>query len=316
MRGLSENADEIMKKHFIQDGYDKPIVLALGFFDCIHNGHKALIEEAKRTAARLKAETALITFANDPNVQLKKKEQIYTFFERSSALENLGLQNLIYTYFNDGFLHYSAAEFLELMTSRFDIKAVVAGRDYRFGYGAEGNVDYLKRFMSEKGIKVKIVPYEKNYEKKISTTSLKKLVTEGNVSMLNTCLSEPYFLIGNIIHAKHRGSIIGYPTANLSVHDDCMKIAGGIYATIMYIDGKPYYGATNVGPKPTFGEDDYTIETYLLDFNRSIYGKEVKLVFYKKIRGVIKFNTISALVRQLNNDEKEVRKFFGLEIKE
>jgi riboflavin kinase/FMN adenylyltransferase len=299
-----------MNKIYFNSEYNAPIVLALGFFDCIHNGHKTLIDEVKRQALKLRAQSALFTFANDPNPLLNKKKQIYTILERSVVLENMGVENIVYAYFNHTFASMSGEEFLKNLCSNFNIKAIVVGRDYTFGANASCGVDFLKEFLPSKGIKLKIVPFEKNYLKKISSSNLKKYIQDGDVELLNTCLPQPYFMVGTIIHSKHRGSIIGYPTANLSIHEDCMRLAEGIYASRMYIDNRMYLGMTNVGSKPTFAEYNYTIETYLFNFGLDIYGKEVRLEFLKKIRDVKKFNSVPALVKQLQLDRNEVLEYF------
>lgn len=302
-----------MRKLYFNSKYDTPIVLALGFFDCIHNGHKSLIDEVRRQALKLSAQSALFTFANDPNPLLHKKEQIYTVLERSVVLENLGVENVVYTYFNQNFAEMSGKAFLDILCENFNIKAVVVGRDYTFGKDAACGVAYLQEYLKEKGIKLKIVPFEKNYLKKISSTALKKYVEAGNVEVLNTCLSQPYFLVGTIIHSKQRGTMIGFPTANLSVHEDCLRLAEGIYATKMYIDKNVFYGMTNMGAKPTFDEMNYTIETHLFNFGLDIYGKEVRLEFLKRIRDIKKFTSVPALTKQLQIDQAETLKFFGKE---
>ena len=117
---------------------------------------------------------------------------------------------------------------------------------------------------------------------------------------------------GTVIHAMHRGSQIGFPTANIEANKETLKIADGIYATKIYIDDVPYYGMTNVGPKPTFDEYTYSVETYLLDFNQDIYGKEVKIEFFKKTRDVAKFDGVLGLQMQLKHDAKEIREYFGV----
>lgn len=301
-----------MNRLYFFEIYKTPIVAALGFFDCVHVGHAKLIEEAKRLASKLNAESAVLTFANDPNPNLLKKQQIYTLDERAYVLHHMGVDNLIFAYFNDEFANLSPTEFLDKLTRNFDLKAVVVGKDYTFGNGAEGDAAFLERYLTEKGIQVKILPFEKMYAKKVSTTAIKKFVDTGDLPSLNSSLSQNYFLLGTIVHAHQRGRILGYPTANLSVHGDCIKLASGIYATKMYFDNKVYCGVTNVGEKPTFGESDYSIETYLIDFVGDIYGKFVRLEFFKRIRGVIKFNSIPALVKQLERDRDSVIEFFDL----
>lgn len=301
-----------MNKYYIKNGCDTPLVVALGFFDCIHRGHLAVIREAKKIAERLGAECAVLTFANDPNLLFGKKPQIYSMVEREVVLENLGVQNLIYLYLNENTMGASPEFSLQTLLENFNVKCVVAGKDYTFGKDGAGNTDFLKSYLTERGIKVKIIAFEKMNGKKISTTMLKNKLEEGNIGELNAGLSQPYFVIGKIIHQNHRGSILGFPTANLEVNPDCIKLGSGIYATKVYIDGKVYIGTTNVGAKLTFGETNYTNETYIHDFNSDIYGKTIMVEFHKRLRSIVKFPSISAFRNQLNRDIAETRAVFNL----
>lgn len=302
--------DKTMKTHNFKDKYDVPIVLCLGFFDCIHIGHKSLIEEAIQLSKRLKCQSALLTFANDPNVVFGKLPQIYTIVERAKVIRNLGIDNLICADFDANFSAMSANCFLDTLISNFNIQAVVAGRDYTFGHGGEGDVDYLKAYAQENNFKVKIIPFEKINDKKISTSNLKSMVSDGNVDELNKYLSTPYFISGTVIHAMHRGRIIGFPTANLSLHSDALALGCGVYATKTYINDKWYISMTSIGAKPTFDEDNYSIETYIIDYNDDLYGKDIVVEFYRKIRGLIKFSSVASLQKQLESDKAQIKNFF------
>ncbi|MEG2541370.1 MAG: bifunctional riboflavin kinase/FAD synthetase [Clostridia bacterium] len=300
-----------MKKHFFYNKYENPIVLALGFFDCVHIGHNSLIDEVLRLSKKYDAESAVMTFNNNPNELLKKEPQIYTLTERSIALQNLGVENLIFTYFNEEFVNLSPVKFLDILTQNFNITSLVVGKDYTFGANAEGDIDTLLTYMAEKNIKVKVLQFEKIFDTKVSTTSIKKLVKEGNIVAINKCLTEPYFMVGTIIHGSNRGNVIGYPTANLSCHEDCLQLASGVYATKIIIDGSIYDSLTNVGKKPTFDDESYSIETNIFDYNRDIYGKEVVLKFYMRIRDVVKFNSVPVMIKQLESDKNTAQLFFA-----
>ena len=292
--------------------YNKSIVLALGFFDCVHIGHVALINETKKMASCMGCESAIYTFANDPNVFLNKKEQVYTFDDRKIIFDNLGIDSVICETFSQEFANQSSEEFLNSLLGRFNIAGIVVGKDYSFGKNAEGNAVFLKEFMSERSIKVKILPFEKVNSQKVSTSHIKKFVADGNVQVANTLLTQPYFMVGEVVHARHRGTIIGYPTANIVEHDSRLKLGTGIYITKVYIDNKSYLGITNVGPKPTFEEHSSSIETYILDFSKDIYGKTIMVEFYKKIRDVVKFHSVPALCNQMKQDEREARAYFSI----
>ncbi len=301
-----------MNIFFNTDHYENPIVLALGFFDCVHLGHLALINEAKKMAVKLGAESAISTFDNDPNSLLNKKPQVYSIEERKIVFANNNVDNVLCETFNEKFANQSAKEFLDNLTTRFNIVGIVAGRDYTFGHNAEGNISFIEDYFSGKNIKIKIVPFEKVNTKKISTRYIKKFIEDGDVQVANRLLTQPYFLVGEVIHAKHRGTIIGYPTANITTHTNTIKLAPGIYISKTHIDGKLYASITNVGAKPTFDDSDYTVETHVLDFNKDVYGKTIMVEFHKKIRDIVKFPSLPALRSQLSQDEKEARTYFQL----
>lgn len=292
------------------DHYEKPIVLALGFFDCVHLGHLALINEAKKMAVKLGGETAISTFVNDPNSLLNKKSQVYSIKERLIIFESLDIDNVVCEEFNNDFANMSPNQFLDSLSNRFNLAGIVVGKDYTFGKGAEGNVQMLKEYFADKNVKVKVVPFEKANTKKISTRFIKKFIEDGDIQVANSLLTRPYFITNEVVHARHRGTIIGYPTANINAHENTILPATGIYITKVYVDGKSYMGITNVGPKPTFGESDFTIETHILDFNKDIYGKTIQVEFYKKIRDIVKFTSVPALCNQMMQDEKDARAFF------
>ena len=128
--------------------YNKSIVLALGFFDCVHIGHVALINETKKMASCMGCESAIYTFANDPNVFLNKNEQVYTFDDRKIIFDNLGIDTVICETFSQEFANQSSEEFLNSLLGRFNIAGIVVGKDYSFGKNAEGNAVFLKEFMS------------------------------------------------------------------------------------------------------------------------------------------------------------------------
>ena len=195
--------------------YNKSIVLALGFFDCVHVGHLALINETKKMASCMNCESAIYTFCNDPNPFLKKKEQVYTFDDRKIIFDNLHINNIICDTFSEEFASQSPEEFIESLISRYDISGIVVGKDYTFGKKAEGNAVFLKKYLAERKVKVKIMPFERINSQKISTSHIKKFITDGNVQVANTLLTQPYFMVGEVVHARHRGTIIGYPTANI-----------------------------------------------------------------------------------------------------
>jgi len=288
--------------------YDNPIAVALGFFDCIHIGHAKLVNAVKHYAeSHSDTQSALFTFCNDPSEFLGKSKEIYTFNDRVSALDNLGLDVVIKAKFDFDFMSMSPDGFIAKLLEN-NVKAIAVGSDYTFGKNAEGKVDDLHAICEKNDIELIVVPFETIDGRKLSTSYLKSLVQSGNVARLNKYLSEPYFMKGVVKHAKHNGTGLGFPTANIEINPNRMLICDGIYATVTIIDGKEYYSMTNVGAKPTFNDDSVSVETYVFDFDEDLYGKEIKIEFIERTRDIVKFSSREQLHNRLIADEIQIRK--------
>lgn len=298
----------------LNEKYKNPIVLALGFFDCIHRGHKLLVDTAREYGKTHCAESALLTFSNDPSEFLGREKQIYGFDDRACVLKNLGLENIITAKFDAEFASLDKERFLDILTENFNVKAIITGSDYTFGNRAEGDVNYLINYCAQKNIVVITVPFETYDGCKISTSQMKNLVKSGDIVKLNTLLSEPYFISGEVVSERHVGAKLGYPTANIKISDNRLPLADGVYATILQADGRIHTSVTNVGTKPTFGIDSESIETYILNFNGDLYGKTVRLSFIARIRDVKKFLTVDDLKAQLSRDVGFVRELLNIDM--
>ena len=287
--------------------YDKPIAIALGFFDCIHTGHALLVESVKQFAKDNGVESALLTFSNDPNEFFGKDKQICTFENRLFILEKLGLDEVIDAKFNEDFMSTSPQGFLDKLVGNFDVKSIVVGADYTFGKNAGGNVDMLKNYCEMHGIVLNVVPFETVCGEKLSTTYLKSLVKSGEVKKLNSHLAVPYFMSGVVQHARHKGTGMGFPTVNIAPDCNRLMLKDGIYATFCVIDGQVFNSMTNVGKKPTFNDNSVSVETYIFDFDGDVYGKNIVVYFIERTREVTKFNSVDELKSQLEKDEQQIR---------
>lgn len=283
--------------------YDAPIAIALGFFDCIHKGHQKLVDAAIAFSKQNETKSALLTFVNDPNVLFGKDKQIYSFDDRVKVLDKCGLDIVIGAVFDTAFADMSPIKFLNTLFENFNIKAVFVGSDYTFGKLAKGDVELLGSCCKTNDIDLHIVPFETAQGEKISTSKLKSFVKNGQVDLLNDYLTFPYFLSGEVVHARHKGTGIGFPTTNIAPDLSKLSLANGIYATFCEVDGKIYKSMTNVGTKPTFADNSVSIETYIMDFSGDLYGKNITVYFIKKMRDIIKFDSQSALIQQLDKDK-------------
>jgi riboflavin kinase/FMN adenylyltransferase len=294
-------------------GLNKKIILGLGFFDAVHIGHAALLRHAAVLAKEKGVASGAFTFNNNPLSFLGGQKQVLTFPERLTIFEKLGLDYVVAAEMNENMLALSAQDFLDRLTNLYDLEAVVAGADYTFGKDAAGNVIFLEQYLKKKGIEFVLFDFVNeniNRREKISTSKIRSAIEKGEVGYANSLLSEPYFILGEVIHTKGRGRRLGFPTANIALDAEKLKLKSGVYLTVTEINGKTYRSLTNVGDRPTFGEELFLAETYILNFSNDIYGKSIKLSFIKRLRDTIKFGSEEAFLRQLKADIKEAEEAF------
>ncbi len=283
-------------------------ILLLGFFDCLHSGHIALIKEARKLAESCRSKVAMLTFTNDPAFVLGDScGSVFTFLERVKKAERLGVDCILYSEFDEGFKKLSFGDFFNLITENHAVKGIVCGYDFTYGANAEGNVKTLQAQCDDRGIILKAVGKQSANGERISTTLIKKYLSVGNVEAANELLCEPYSLIGEVEHGRQIGRTIGFPTANIEIPTGKMPIRSGVYKTFAEIDGKIYNGITNYGDRPTFSLDKVLTETYFDGFNGDIYGQELCVYFDKYIRPVKKFENAEELSEQLKKDLENIR---------
>lgn len=274
--------------------------VALGFFDCLHAGHIALIEEAK-----LLGNAAVFTFTNDISPYLSKKDgYIYTYSERLIRLEELGVNAVIGARFDEDFKTTSPKDFLDTLFQSAKIEAVVCGTDYTFGAQGQGDVGFLKKYCEEKGVKLSVVEKVFVNGEAASTTRAKDLLKSGEIERLNELLQSDYFVVGTVEKGEQNGSKIGFPTANIELCGGQTRLKEGVYGGYVTLDGKKYKAIINAGARPTFSSYKYKIECHLDGTFPELYGKTVKAEFCFKIRDIQKFANLSELKKQLEKDEK------------
>lgn len=292
---------------------DKPfksqkIVLALGLFDSVHKGHTFLINEAKKYARKVDALCAVFTFSNNPFEFFGlDKGTVLSFCERARVFEGLGVDLVIAPEMNADFAAQSPTEFLKSLFGDYCISAVFCGQDYTFGKNAQGNIDLLSSFCAQYGAQFKIVGYLMDGKQKISSETIRGYIESGNITAANALMGRPYEICGKVVSDAKRGAKIGVPTANILPESGKQKLKEGVYATSVDIDGKVFDGLTNVGAKPTFNDYNFTVETYILNFDGNIYGREICVKFYQYMRDIIKFDGADGYVLQIEKDKAASR---------
>ncbi len=273
-------------------------VLCLGYFDGIHLGHTALINKAKEIAKSKNAKLAVLLFTGGKNT----KGDLFTFEERLIKLKTLNVDTVIYKELNEDFKNTTAKEFLKDLTEFYSLKTVVTGEDFTFGKNASGNVNTLKEFMLDYGVEVLTFDLILSGNEKVSTRDIKALLSKGEVVKANQLLGSNYFVRERVIKGKQKGRDLGFPTANMLVSAEKMKIKEGVYLTLSIIDGKVYPAITNVGTQPTFNGVNHVIESYFKGFNGDLYDKILSVYFVDYIRDIKRFESQEELKIQLEKD--------------
>ena len=285
-------------------------VVTIGNFDGVHKGHQVLIEKTATYAKARGIKSAVFTFLNHPiNYFVPEKvKNIFDEKEKERLIEGFGIDYLIDIPFDKAMTQISAEQFIvKILKDKIHAKKIVVGYDFTFARNKEGTVDVLREMGHEYGIEVEIVQPIKINGIRVSSTFIRELISEGRVDEIPQYLGTHYVIEGEIIHGKANGRKMGYPTANISLKDQIINPKNGIYASRVIIDGKKYFGATNVGMNPTVNGKYLSIETNILDFDEDIYGKRVRIEFLEKIRDEKKFESLDELRKQLDLDTGFVR---------
>lgn len=290
-----------------------PCVVALGTFDGLHRGHLDVIGTAKQEAEHTGAKLAVFTFSNHPLEWINPAHvpvALVTPAVKLQLLESLGVDVLIDIPFNQLVADLLPQQFLERLRA-LNYSCLVVGENFTYGQRGVGNVYTLAASAQALGFKLIVRKLVSNNGTIISSTEIRRLITDGEVQQAAKMLGRSYSISGIVAHGNERGRLLGYPTANLELVDAHVAIPlGGVYAVRAYVDGGVYGGMANIGKNPTFGDvEKPRLETNIFGFSGDIYGKTLTIEFVQRIRGEVKFAGIDALKAQLAQDKLDCLKF-------
>ena len=290
--------------------FRKPVALALGFFECLHLGHVELIEKTEELAKQYGAISAITLFSDLEQNAI----ETFTYTERMTELYNLGIGGVASVDFDENFKKMSGDDFLQLLISKLDIKAIVCGYDYKFGHNASCGIKELQEFANKKNIYIEIIEPVKLDGVRISSTLIRSHLLLGEVGIAAKYLGKDFYIDGTVVMGVKRGRKLGFRTANIVPDGDKLIPKMGVYKTVTTIYGKKekhtkkYNSITHVGSKPTFNEKGQTVETHILGFKKRIYDKDIRVTFLEYLRPIIKFNSKEELIKQLKKDIEEIKK--------
>ena len=297
---------KVFEDNFVEYFEDKTII-ALGGFDGLHLGHRALIEKTIHIAKRLNCKSMIFTFKNHPlsiiNEEAAPKLLMSNQYKQELLAEyNIEILNM--AEFHAEFMKLSPEEYISNLVKHYNASGLVVGFNHRFGYKNLGDIDLLKDLSKTLGFNLYVVPPVKYKGEIVSSSKIRNLLSEdGDIEKANKMLSRYYTLEGEIIRGKQLGRKLGFPTVNLDYSKEYVLPRGGVYFSIVEHNNKKYKGITNIGYNPTVENHKLSIETHIIDFNQELYNEKIKIYFVKRIRDEKKFNSLTELSEQLKNDK-------------
>ena len=286
-------------------------VLTVGAFDGIHLGHQALIQQSIDQARATSRVAGAVTFDPHPAAVLYPRHtpQVLTSLQvKLDLLRAAGLDFVVVLPFTPQLAATSAQVFVQHLCTRLHMRELCVGPDFALGSDRSGDRETLRALGDALGFAVcDIIPYLTRNGQRVSSSKIRSLLQEGEVTEAAALLGRWYSLRGRVVHGAHRGRELGFPTANLEVCDDCLVPAYGVYATTVTLEGKHYGAATNVGVRPSFDNGKPSVEAYLLDFNQDLYGRELDLAFVRRLRPEMRFENVQALIEQMDDDVAQTR---------
>lgn len=286
-----------------------PKAVSLGNFDGVHKGHQKLMKEnIKISKAKNLRPSVLLFKENTKNILNGEREYLTSLEDKIEILKNLGIECFCLLEFSDKFKDLSPYEFIEeILYKKLNTKYVIVGDNYRFGKMAKGDIKTLKKYEEDFAYKTKVVDFELDDGKIINSTDIRQMVREGKIEKANKDLGHPFKMQGKVIKGAQRGRLLNFPTANLKPSFKYVTAKSGVYFTRVNIDRDFYYALTDIGTNPTFENKKMKIETYIMDFSKDIYGKNISIEFLEYLRPDYKFNSPEELIAQMEKDKKTGR---------
>ena len=298
-------------------GYDhvpanaRGCVLAIGNFDGVHRGHQALLRLARDAGKPLKAPAGVIVFEPHPRAFFQPARPHFTLTplpEKLALLERYGMAVTVVLGFDQRFAALSAADFVErVLVAGLGVRHIVVGYDFHYGKARTGTPATLVKAGGDLAFGVTIVEQVADQGEIVSSSAIRAELAQGDIIGANALLGHRWRVSGPVVSGAKRGTGMGYPTANVKLGKGT-ALAHGIYAVIVDVHGERHQGAAYLGTRPTFDHGEVLLETFLLDFDTDLYGREIAIEFVDFIRADRKFDSSEALVAQMDRDVAQVRR--------
>ncbi len=290
-------------------------VVTIGMFDGVHKGHHKILSRLKEISETHGGETVVLTFWPHPRMVVSEDSQdlqlLSTIEEKTELLEELQIDHLLILPFTRTFSELSCGAYVQkILVEAIGTRKLVIGYDHRFGRNREGNFDYLRQNEQVFGFEVEETPRQEIEALAVSSSRIRNSLKTGKISEANELLGRPYSFTGTVVKGKQLGRTIGFPTANVQLHEDYKLIpANGVYVINAIHDRRSYRGMLNIGIRPTVDGTYRTIEAHLFGFDQDIYGESLEIELLKYIRPEQKFEGLESLRRQIQLDKEEAERY-------
>lgn len=283
-------------------------VIALGVFDGVHLGHQYILKTAVKIARRIGGTAVALTFYPHP----QEEEKIYSLRHRLNLIGKTGIDACIVINFNSSFAKISAVDFIsKILTAKIGAFWVCVGRDFKFGKGAKGDVGLLSKMAPVYNFNLKVLKPVKINNLLVSSTSIRKLISDGKLKEAQKLLGRPVSIMGSVIKGNSLASGLGFPTANVDPHHEVLP-PDGVYISVILLEGKKFKGVCSIGTKPTLTQSSLRhVEAHIFNFDKNIYRKNIEILFIKKIRPQKKFASLDLLAYQIRKDITFTKNFFS-----
>ena len=287
-----------------------PYSLAIGFFDGVHLGHQQVINRAIEHAKEKGVKSAVMTFDPHPSIVLGgRNEKVFYITPLEQKIEKLkafGVDTVFVVNFTSDFAKLSPEDFVQFFIKDLHVVHVTAGFDFSFGAFGKGNMELMQQ-LGGSDFDVTVVDKFEQDADKVSSTRIRKALQDGDMELAHHLLGRPFEVPGIVVHGDKRGRTLGFPTANVQHLEGCFVPSTGVYAVKILVQNEWLNGVCNVGYKPTFKDPNnkqLSIEVNIFNFDKNIYGEQVVVAWYKRIRSEQKFNGVEALIAQIELDKK------------
>jgi len=287
---------------------DRQTIVTIGTFDGVHIGHKGIIGRLVKTAHAKDCDSLILTFFPHPRMVLSNQNDIFllnTLEEKIALLKATGLDHLVIHPFDEAFSRLEAEEFVKtILVDRFNVRKIIIGHDHRFGRNRAADINNLKLYGKKYHFEVAQIEAQEVDHVSVSSTKIRKALSEGDVALANSYLGYSYFLTGTVVEGKRLGRTIGYPTANLQIDEPYKMLPKiGVYVVESIINGQAVSGMMNIGTNPTVEGQKVSIEIHYFDFDADLYGVKLQVSCLYRIRDEHKFASLQLLKEQLSKDK-------------